>query len=291
MLWEECAAVGMPRAVVITKIDHQRADFDEVLAACQDAFGDGVAPLYLPVVDQRARERADRAAVAEAATTTPAARAPRRDPDPDVPDRIEEHARRPDRGRSSRRARTSPSWTATSSGEEIDAKVLIEDLEKAVARGSFYPVLAASAPHGVGMAELLEVMTAGVPVAARAPAAGGHHASTASRSAASPATPTGRCVAEVVKTTSDPYVGRISLVRVFSGTLRPDMTVHVSGHGLADRGHEDHDVDERVGALTSPLGKQQRTVPPVRGRRHLRGGQAVHAPRPATRCRTRTSRC
>ena len=33
------------------------------------------------------------------------------------------------------------------SGEEIDPKVLIEDLEKAVARGSFYPVLAASAPQ------------------------------------------------------------------------------------------------------------------------------------------------
>jgi elongation factor G len=47
---------------------------------------------------------------------------------------------------------------------------------------------------------------------------------------------------------------------VFSGTLRPDTVVHVSGHGLADRGHEDHDVDERIGALTSPLGKTQRTV-------------------------------
>src|SRR5690606_13222742 len=49
ILWEECALVGMPRAVVITKIDHQRADFDEALTSCQDAFGDGVVPLYLPV--------------------------------------------------------------------------------------------------------------------------------------------------------------------------------------------------------------------------------------------------
>jgi elongation factor G len=69
--------------------------------------------------------------------------------------------------------------------------------------------------------------------------------------------PAGPLVAEIVKTTTDPYVGRISLVRIFSGTLRPDITVHVSGH-IA--GHEDHDVDERVGALTSPLGKQQRPV-------------------------------
>jgi elongation factor G len=73
--------------------------------------------------------------------------------------------------------------------------------------------------------------------------------------------PAGPLVAEVVKTASDPYVGRISLVRVFSGTLRPDDTVHVSGHGLADRGHEDHDVDERVGALSAPFGKQQRPLP------------------------------
>src|SRR5690606_28771504 len=59
---------------------------------------------------------------------------------------------------------------------------------------------------------------------------------------------------------SDPYVGRVSMVRVFSGTLRPDATVHVSGHFLADRGHEEHDEDERIGALTSPLGKTQRPV-------------------------------
>ena len=74
--------------------------------------------------------------------------------------------------------------------------------------------------------------------------------------------PDGPLVAEVVKTTSDPYVGRLSLVRVFSGTVRPDSTVHVSGHFTsffgADTTHEDHDEDERVGALSAPLGKQQR---------------------------------
>ncbi|MGZ6827374.1 MAG: EF-Tu/IF-2/RF-3 family GTPase, partial [Mycobacteriales bacterium] len=72
--------------------------------------------------------------------------------------------------------------------------------------------------------------------------------------------PDGPLVAEVVKTTSDPYLGRVSLVRVFSGTLRPDAVVHVSGHGLVERGHADHDADERVGALSTPLGAAMRPV-------------------------------
>jgi elongation factor G len=72
--------------------------------------------------------------------------------------------------------------------------------------------------------------------------------------------PDGPLVAEVVKTTTDPYVGRVSLVRVFSGTLRPDIPVHISGHGMAERGHPDHDADERIGALSSPLGANLRPV-------------------------------
>ena len=47
-LWQECSQVGMPRAVVITKLDHARANYQEALAAAQDAFGDKVLPLYLP---------------------------------------------------------------------------------------------------------------------------------------------------------------------------------------------------------------------------------------------------
>src|SRR5690606_5139314 len=60
--------------------------------------------------------------------------------------------------------------------------------------------------------------------------------------------------AEVVRTAVDPYQGRVSLVRVFSGTLSSEKPVHVSGHGLADRGHADHDVDERIAHIYTPVG-------------------------------------
>src|SRR4051794_16825821 len=48
-LWEECAAVGMPRGVALSRLDHQRADFDETVALCRRVFGDNVLPLYLPM--------------------------------------------------------------------------------------------------------------------------------------------------------------------------------------------------------------------------------------------------
>ena len=72
-------------------------------------------------------------------------------------------------------------------------------------------------------------------------------------------------MAEVVKTSSDPYVGRVSIVRVFSGTLRPDLPLHVSGHLSSffggDTGHADHDDDERSGVLSHPFGQHLVTAP------------------------------
>jgi elongation factor G len=258
MLWEECAAVGTPRALVITKIDHQRGDFGEALAACREAFGDAVAPLYLPVNDDQGTVRGLIGLLSEHFYDYSGGTRTERDPEPADTGRMEE-ARSALIEAIIQESEDESLMDRYLSGEQIDAKVLIEDLEKAVARGSFYPVLPAAAPHGIGMEELLEVMTQAFPAPALHPlppvtTPDGKPVSGLSSD------PNGPLLAEVVKTTSDPYVGRISLVRVFSGTLRPDAVVHVSGHGRAERGHADHDQDERVGALASPLGKQQRTI-------------------------------
>ncbi len=257
MLWEECAKVGMPRAVVITKIDHQRAEFDEVLAETQDAFGDGVAPLYLPVTaGEHGEPQGLIGLLSQRFFDYSGGQRTERDPDDSYRDRMEELRSQLIEG-IIQESEDETLMDRYLSGEEIDPKVLIDDLEKAVARGSFYPVLAASAPHGVGMAELLEVATQAFPSPLEhpLPAVTGLYGSSADGVRCDAE---GKLLAEVIKTTSDPYVGRVSLVRVFSGTLRPDTEVHVSGHGERQA---DHDVNEKVGALTSPLGKQQRPVP------------------------------
>jgi len=258
MLWEECAAVGTPRAVIVTKIDHQRGDFDEALAACRSAFGDSVAPLYLPVGDGQGGVRGLIGLLSQRFHDYSSGSRAETGIEPADADRTEA-------ARSSlieaiiQESEDESLMDSYLSGEQIEVKGLIEDLEKAVARGSFYPVLAVATPHGIGLTELLEIITQAFPAPAE------HPLPSVTTVDGKPVSgiacdPDGPLIAEVVKTTSDPYVGRISLVRVFSGTLRPDATVHVSGHGRADSGHADHDQDERMGALTSPLGKHQRSV-------------------------------
>jgi elongation factor G len=262
LLWEECAAVGMPRAVVVTKLDSPRADFEATLATCQEAFGEGVLPLYLPL-------HADEEAVggligllSQKVYDYSSGTRQTRDPDAEHLPLIADARNALIEGVIAE-SEDESLMDRYLGGEEIDLKVLVDDLETAVARGSFYPVLASAATHALGTAELLEIVTQAFPSPAEhvlppvtAPDGSPHAPLTCD--------PEGPLAAEVVKTTSDPYVGRVSLVRVFSGTLRPDTVVHVSGHFSEffgeDRGHEDHDVDEKVGALTAPLGKTHRPV-------------------------------
>jgi elongation factor G len=253
MLWDECGAVGMPRAVVITKIDHQRADYEATLDACREAFGDAVAPLYLPVAGGLLGLLTQRLF-----SYSPDGKRTDGVPSAADLDRLEGPRGELIEGIITE-SEDETLMDRYLSGEEIDPKVLIDDLEKAVAQGSFYPVLATSASSRIGMLELLEVMTQAFPSPAEHPMPSVTTPDGTPVSGLS-SDPNGPLLAEIVKTTSDSFVGRISLVRVFSGTLRPDTPVHVSGHGRVERGHADHDDDERIGALTSPLGKVQRPL-------------------------------
>ena len=272
MVWEECAAVGMPRAIVITHLEAARADFDEMTRTCAEAFGgddpDAVLPLYLPLhgpqgPDGHAPVTGLTGLLSQKLFDYSSGERKESEPGEDQLPQIEEARNRLIEGIISE-SEDETLMDRYLGGEQIDFKTLVEDLERAVARGVFFPVLAAApaaegARQGLGTVELLELVTGGFPTPFEHPTPGVTTIDGKPRELKACDTD-GPLVAEVVRTASDPYVGRVSLVRVFSGTLRPDETVHVSGHGLADRGHEDHDVDERIGALSTPFGKQQRTV-------------------------------
>ena len=239
-LWRECAEVGMPRAVVITKLDQARADYDGVLAACQAAFGDKVLPLYVPV-----RDGAEVTGLVDLMVGSTVDGGDHEDLRGALIEGIIEESE------------DETLMDRYLGGEDIAHDTLTQDLEKAVAHATFHPVVPVCSVSGVGCSELLDLAVDGFPSPLE-------HASpevfTPAGAVAEPISgdPRGQLVAEVVKTSSDQYVGRVSLVRVFSGTLTPDAPVHVSGHFtsfFAESTHEDHDEDEKVGSLTYPFGR------------------------------------
>ena len=260
-LWDECEFVGMPRAVVVTNLDKERADFDETVAVCQRVFtgGGGVQPLFLPVhgddgvvagfidlldeqiwdwstgsavvveAEDRHREliETERGSLIEGVVTE--------SEDEDLMERF-------------------------IGGEHVEIDQLTVDLEKAVARGHFHPVMgSAASAANVGAELILDLVVRAFPSPLE------HTLPVVTHIDGSPAEPItadpdGPLVAEVVKTTSDPYVGKVSIVRVFSGTLTSDAVVHVSGHFSPGTGHDDHDVDERIGHLTAMVGNAHTDV-------------------------------
>jgi len=259
-LWEECAAVGMPRAVAVTRLDHPRADFDETVALCGRVFGDGVMPLYLPMHGDDGESVAGLIGLLTQRVYdyTNGHPAQVRDPDAEHLPAIEEARNELIEGIIAE-SEDETLMDRYLGGEQLDVQTLVEDLEKAVARGHFYPVVPVVATAGVGLDALLELLTSAFPTPLEhpLPAVAG-----VDGSPQAPLTcdPDGPLVAEVVKTTIDSFVGRVSLVRVFSGTLKPDTSIHISGHGLEERGHADHDTDERIAHVYSPLGANLREV-------------------------------
>lgn len=255
LLWQECAAVGMPRAVAVTKLDAARSDFDATVAQCQRVFGDA-QPLYLPVFAPDKRVVGAMALLSQRVFDTSTDTRVDRDPTSAEAAVIEE------RRSSLIEAIIEESEDDTLldrylGGEEIDVSTVIEDLLTAVSRASFFPVVPASPSTGAGIEEIFEIFETAFPDPARSimPAITSPDGQPLADLTCSP---DGPLVAEVIRTTSDPYVGRTSLVRVFSGTLRADDTVHVSGHlekfvSHDLEGHHGHDEDERVGHLSAPL--------------------------------------
>jgi len=259
-LWEECAAVGMPRAVAITRLDHPRADYDQTLADCQAAFGDNVMPIYQPMLADDGKSIAGLLGLVTLRVLDYSEGYPPqvREADPEHLAPVEEDRNQLIEGIIAE-SEDETLMDRYLGGEVVGPDVLVPDLEKAVARGHFYPVIPVCAETGVGLDALLDGLVNGGPSPLE------HDLPTVTGVDGSPrppltCDPAGPLVAEVVKTTVDRHVGRVSLVRVFSGTLRPETTVHVSGHGMAERGHPDHDADERIAHIYSPLGAQLREV-------------------------------
>jgi len=257
-LWDECTAANLPRIIALTKLDAGHADFDGSVADMQDKLGEGVLPSHVPTLgpdgiignigllsleehDYSGGEVVNRKLTAD--------------------DSHVETWRGPLIEAIIQEAEDDSLMDRYLSGEELDTEYLLDDLRKAVATSNLYPVVPVASNTGVGVEELLRLIEHGFPTPSLHP--NPHATSPAGGDLPNPPTDASApLVAQVIRTTTDPFAGRLSMVRIFSGTLKADDLVHVSGHRpKPDDAHPDHDNDERVGLIQAAVGTELKPRP------------------------------
>lgn len=256
-LWEECERENLPRLIALSKMDAAHNDYDTIVEQVKDAFGDGVLPTHVPVgagenlsgtVSLISLTHRDYSG-GDVATDIVG-----EDFDPG----IETH-RGPLIEGIIQEAEDDSLMDRYLEGEEMDRDYLLDDLMKALATGNLFPVIPVVANKGIGVEELLSLMEHGMPTPSMHPnpetvTPAGEALGPAGSAADEP------LVAQVVRTTTDPFAGRLSMVRIYSGTIKTDDVLHVSGHrsffGPEDESHGDHDDDEKVGLIQSAVGTE-----------------------------------
>ena len=129
-------------------------------------------------------------------------------------------------------------------GDELSAEEIQRGLRKAVLAGAFAPVFVAAGSAEIGLARLLDAVLNLMPSPTQIPAViaagkAGEETLTASDS--------GPFAAYVWKTTADPFVGKITYFRVYSGVMNGDSRVW----------NQTKSAEERVGTVHLLRGKEQ----------------------------------
>ena len=244
-VWKFAAEFDLPRAIVVNRLDRERSDFFRTLESLGRRLKGRIVPVHIPVgeeggfrgfvdlVTQRATLYAD-GKMTEAAIPA------------EVADRVKEW-------------REKLVEAAAETDDDLLAKYLeegslaepemLQALRAGISQGKIVPVLCAAASKGIGSHALLDLIVHEFPSPADRGEVGGtdrkaKQAGTRGPDAKAPVT------ALVFKTLSDPHIGKLSLFRVYSGTLRADSTLLNIGRGSR----------ERMGHVSWLQGKTQKNV-------------------------------
>jgi elongation factor G len=247
VIWDMAAAMGLPRLIFVNKLDRERASFERTLGQLQESFGAGVAPLELPV-----GEEGDFRGVADLLTDTAITYVDGQPTHGPIPDEMEQSEQEV------HEALVEGIVVADDAlmeryldGDVPSPQELEETLAHGVASGTVFPVLCGSAGKQVAIDRLADfICEIGPSPAARPPieveAGGTRHQVGADAD--------GQPLAYVFKTVADPYVGKLSLFKVLSGTLKADTIL------TNPRTH----ADERLHALFTLRGKEHIALTEVR---------------------------
>ena len=232
-MWILANERNLPRVVFINKMDRENADFDRVMSEITDRFGRECVPVQIPIG-------------AEAAFSGVVNLL---DPDADVPDDVADAVEEA-RERLIEAVAEADDELADKylEGEEISQVEMIAGLKQGIAEGLIIPVMVGASTSQIGTRELMDAIVDFLPSPADV---GNVEANTADGTVSMSPDSSGPLAALVFKTSADPFVGKLSYFRVYSGTFSSDNQLWNANEGQ----------QERVGQVFEVRGKEQTAVP------------------------------
>jgi len=208
-MFQEAGKAGLGRMIVLNKLDTDNIDFPGLLKDIKELFGPYCIPLNVPeglgtefkVVESTLHPIKDPHAIVSVADINTALI----EDIVEIDDEVMAHY-----------------FEGQPPTEDEEARLLVDS----VASGHLIPIVCVSGKTGVGFEEMLEVMVQCALPPNKIKRKGKKEDGTEVEVVADP---NGPLVAQVFKTRIDPFVQKLSFVRVFSGTMKKDDTIHVAG--------------------------------------------------------------
>ena len=247
-LWAEAAALDLPRIVVLNRVDRERASLDRALESLRRDCAREIVPIQIPLGQEKDFTgvvdlvRMKALTFGADGTMTEA----------DIPAALAAAAQTAREQLIEMVAEADEALMETFFAEgSLTQEQLVAGLRAATMAGKMFPLLCTSATHAVGIQPLLDAIVAYTPSPAerdfRALGPDGAQITVT-------ASDTAPYSAFVWKTIADPFAGRITMLRVVSGVLKSDATVH----------NATRDSTERLGHLLALQGKTQTHVPELK---------------------------
>ncbi len=242
LIWKRADARGLPRLVFVNKMDRENASFGKCLEQLNELYGTKVVPLQLPIGEE-SKFRGVVDLVSNKALAFDAG-AFKEEPIPsEMVGAVAEAREKLIEGVAESNDTLLEKYLE---GEALDPGEVNKALLESISKGALIPVLCGSATHSIGVQQLLDTVAAAFPSPLIRPEIRGHKPG-GEEEVVLKASPGEPLAALVFKTVSDPYVGKLTYFRVFSGTLKADGAV------FNPRGAK----EERIGQVFVIRGKNQ----------------------------------
>ena len=247
--WAVAEDLGLPRLVIVNRLDRDRASLDRTLDSVRQSLGRAIIPIQLPIGEDKSFT-----GIVDLVTMTAQTFAT------DGSGKVTEGAVPAALADAAATAREALIEMVAEADESLMEKFfdagtltqeeLLKGLATATRAARIFPLLCTSGLRNIGVQPLLDAALAYLPSPAERPFAARANQETVTR----PADEQVPYAAFVWKTVADQFAGRITMFRVYQGVLKADSTVH----------NATQDKPERLGHLIVMQGKTATNVPELK---------------------------